>query len=92
MSDSLDAACGQFEQVIIGQMLRTAGFGGSRAAVSSRGGDAADDGAEDSFEDSAAGSDAFSALIVQSLANAIERAGGIGLRRSLVAALAKERR
>ena len=92
MSDSLDAACGQFEQIIIGQMLRTAGFGSPCAALSSSGDGAADAGADDAFEDSPGGSDAFSQLIVQSLANAIERAGGIGLRRSLFAALAKGRR
>ena len=91
MSDSLDAACGQFEQIIIGQMLRTAGFGGSPYAKAAGVEDAAADDADDTFDDRSCSGDAFSQLVVQALANAIERAGGIGLRRSLAAALAKGR-
>lgn len=89
MSDSLDAACGQFEQIIVGQMLRTAGFGGSTHAGAAAAADAAAGAADDTFDDGNSSGDAFSQLIVEALANAIERAGGIGLRRSLAAALAK---
>lgn len=81
MSESLDAACGQFEQMILGQMLRTAGIGRHAAPSTS------DDTPEDPTLGSSSGEDAFSQLVVQSLAGAIERAGGIGLKRSLVDAL-----
>jgi len=83
VSESLDAACGQFEQVILGQMLRTAGIA-RRDPPASAGGD---DAADDNPSDSPAGDDAFSQLVTQSLAGAIERAGGVGLKTSLVADL-----
>lgn len=82
MSESLDAACGQFEQVILGQMLHTAGIGRHESPPVDD-----DDAADDSAPPSPAGDDAFSQLVVQSLAGAIERAGGIGLKSSLVDAL-----
>ena len=83
MSESLDAACGQFEQIILAQMLRTAGIGRHDASSA-----AIEDDAGDGFTaESPSGDDAFSQLVVQSLAGAIERAGGIGLKPSLVAAL-----
>jgi len=82
VSESLDAACGQFEQVILGLMLRTAGIGRHEALPASD-----DDASDDCTPASPAGDDAFSQLVVQSLAGAIERAGGIGLKRSLVDAL-----
>jgi hypothetical protein len=78
MSESLDAACGEFEQVILSTMLRTAGVG--RVSNVSSNGD--DDEAEPH-----AVSDAFQQLVVQALSGAIERAGGIGLRRALASAL-----
>ena len=76
MNESLEAACGRFEQVILGQMLRTAGIGRTTS----------DDGDDDDARSAQSGDDAFSQLVVQSLAGAIERAGGIGLRPALVAA------
>lgn len=82
MSESLDAACGQFEQVILGQMLHTAGIGRHESPPASD-----DDASDCSTPTSPAGDDAFSQLIIQSLAGAIERAGGIGLKSSLVDAL-----
>ena len=78
MSESLAAACGQFEQVILADMLRSAGLG-KPVEVDL---DAAD-GSEQS-----AGDDAVRQLFVQALSGALERAGGFGLRRSLSAALA----
>ena len=82
MNESLEAACGQFEQVILGQMLSTAGIGRHEAPAA---GDA--DASDGDTPASPAGDDAFSQLVVQSLAGAIERAGGIGLKSSLVDAL-----
>jgi hypothetical protein len=82
VSESLDAACGQFEQVILGQMLRTAGIGQHASATAS-----GDDSGDDVTAESPAGDDAFSQLVVRSLAAAIERAGGVGLKSSLIAAL-----
>jgi len=82
VSESLDAACGQFEQVILGQMLRTAGMGRLEAPPASD-----DDLSDGSMPASPAGDEAFSQLVVQSLAGAIERAGGIGLKSSLLDAL-----
>ena len=82
MSESLDAACGQFEQVILGQMLYTAGVGRHESPLPSD-----DDASDCGTPTSPAGDDAFSQLVVQSLAGAIERAGGIGLKSSLVDAL-----
>ena len=82
MSESLDAACGQFEQVILGQMLHTAGIGRHESPPASD-----DDMTDDGAPPSPAGDDAFSQLVVQSLAGAIERAGGIGLKSSLIDAL-----
>ena len=82
MSESLDAACGQFEQVILGQMLHTAGIGKHEAPPAND-----DDASDGGTQASPAGDDAFSQLVVQSLAGAIERAGGIGLKSSLVDAL-----
>lgn len=82
MSESLEAACGQFEQIILGQMLRTAGIGRHDKPIS-----ADDDGCDGDSSDSTSSDDAFSQLVTRSLAGAIERAGGIGLRSSLAAAL-----
>ena len=82
MSESLDAACGQFEQIILGQMLQTAGMGRPQSPEASD-----DDAADGGTPTSPAGDDAFSQLVTQSLAGAIERAGGIGLKASLIDAL-----
>jgi len=82
MSESLDAACGEFEQVILGNMLRTAGVG--------RAHDIASNGDEDDAQPRAV-SDAFQQLVVQALSVAIERAGGFGLRRALTSALTAKR-
>lgn len=87
MSESLEAACGQFEQVILGQMLRTAGIARHHEPISTDDDDHNDDERGDDSSDSASSEDAFSQLITQSLAGAIERAGGIGLKSSLAAAL-----
>ena len=81
MSESLEAACGQFEQVILGQMLRTAGIARHEPIA------ADDDEHDDDSSDVASSDDAFSQLVTQSLAGAIERAGGLGLKSSLAAAL-----
>lgn len=80
MSESLQAACGEFEQIIIAQMLRSAGFG--------RGSDVTSDDGGNVSADSVAGNDAVQQLFVQALSGALERAGGIGLQRSLYAAMA----
>jgi hypothetical protein len=82
VSESLESACGQFEQVILGQMLRTAGIARHETPAAKD-----DDASDDSASMSPTGDDAFSQLVVQSLAGAIERAGGIGLKSSLVDAL-----
>jgi hypothetical protein len=78
MSESLEAACGEFEQVILATMLRTAGVGRVR--------DMSSNGNDDDAEPHAV-SDAFQQLVVQALSGAIERAGGIGMRRALASAL-----
>jgi Rod binding domain-containing protein len=78
MRESLSAACGQFEQVILAQMLRTAGIGTMRTIQT---GDADDSGDR-------AGGEAYEQLFVQALASALERAGGIGLQRALRSAFA----
>lgn len=87
MSESLAAACGQFEQVILTGMLRAAGIG--RDAGSDEASVADDD---DSEAAKRSGDDAFSQLVVESLAGAVERAGGIGLRPALLAALERAKR
>jgi len=82
VSESLEAACGQFEQVILGQMLRTAGIARHDRPISENVDESDDDpSASDSSDD------AFSQLVTQSLAGAIERAGGIGLKSALTDAL-----
>lgn len=87
MRESLAAACGQFEQVILADMLRTAGIGKS-GAVDSDGTDATD---EDATAGARSGDDAFQQLVVQALSGALESAGGIGLRRALRDDLAEKR-
>lgn len=84
MRESLAAACGQFEQSILAQMLQTA-FG----SVNARCQENVDD---DVGSTAGASQNAFSQLIAQALASAIERAGGIGLRQTLLHALAREHR
>ena len=79
MNESLAAACGQFEQVMLGEMLRSAEF------VRSRSHDVDED-ADPPFG-SADTNDAFAQLLTQALAAAVERAGGIGLRARLASAL-----
>ncbi len=83
MSDSLDAACAQFEQVMIGQMLRTAAF----ASPAETG----DDSEDDSGGAGIGRQTAFDQLMTQALSAAIERAGGIGLRHRLATALRSTR-
>ena len=73
MSESLNAACGQFEQIILAQMLRTAGIGRTTS------------------DDAENGDDAFSQLVVVSLASAVERAGGLGLGSSLAKSVERGR-
>ena len=81
MRESLAAANRQFEQVILADMLRTAGLG-KRVTLDSDDDAHDDDGA---FADQSGRSDdAFGQLIVQALSGAIERAGGIGLQRALL--------
>lgn len=83
MDDRLSAACGAFEQQVISGFLRPTT--GTKAA----------DDAPTTDDDDASGrdetADAFSQLVTQALAGAIERAGGIGLRASLVHALDHDR-
>lgn len=86
MSESLEAACGQYEQVTLAAMLRTAGVG--RAAGTDPTSVDDDPDAPPPVDPSG---DAFSQLVVQSLAGAIERAGGIGLRRALARTIGRER-
>ena len=83
MSESLAAACGQFEQVILADMLRTAGIGKS-AAVSI-------DEDDDEIPATPASDDAFQQLVVQALSGALERAGGIGLQNALRSSLTDAR-
>jgi len=83
MSESLAAACGQFEQVILADMLRTAGIGKS-AAVSI-------DEDDDETPATPASDDAFQQLVVQALSGALERAGGIGLQNALRSSLTDAR-
>lgn len=83
VNESLAAACGQFEQTILTTMLASAGVNRPRSTQ-----DADDDGA---FAASAESADAFAQLIAQALASAVERAGGLGLRAHLLAALKTER-
>jgi hypothetical protein len=87
MRESLAAACGQFEQVILADMLRTAGIGKSGAI----GSDDADTTDEDSTMDARSSDDAFQQLVVQALSGALESAGGIGLQRALRDDLAEKR-
>ena len=82
MADSLAAACGQFEQLMLAQMLRTA---------SSIGRAEEQDPEDDDFAPSGAGDDAFAQLMAQALASSVERAGGIGLKQRLLAALERSR-
>lgn len=89
MSRSLDAACAQFEQCIIADMLRSAGIGKSIALPDGDAGAGAGEDASVSPLD--AGTDAASQLFVQALSGALERAGGIGLQRALRRALADNR-
>jgi hypothetical protein len=84
MNESLAAACGEFEQVVLAGMLRSAAFGGNAKI------DTSDDDDADRTEPSAT-TDAFSQLMTQALAGAVERAGGIGLRANLLKALERER-
>jgi hypothetical protein len=83
MSESLDAACGRFEQLILAQMLRSAGLGRSTSQE--------DPDADDSANANAVG-DGAQQLFVQALSGALERAGGIGLRRALDASLGAARK
>jgi hypothetical protein len=87
MRESLAAACGQFEQVILADMLRTAGIGKSSAV----GGDDTDSPDEDATMGSRSSDDAFQQLVVQALSGALESAGGIGLQRSLRDDVAEKR-
>jgi hypothetical protein len=87
MRESLAAACGQFEQVILADMLRTAGIGKSGAI----GSDDADTTDEDATVDARSSDDAFQQLVVQALSGALESAGGIGLQRALRDDLAEKR-
>ena len=82
MSESLDAACARFEQLILAQMLRTAGLGRSSATNETDG---------DASANASASDDAAQQLFVQALSGALERAGGIGLRRELDAAFGAPR-
>jgi hypothetical protein len=87
MRESLAAACGQFEQVILADMLRTAGIGKS-GAVGGDDTDAADGGAS---ANARSGDDAFQQLVAQALSGALESAGGIGLQRAFRDDLAEKR-
>jgi hypothetical protein len=83
MNESLAAACGEFEQVLLAGMLRSASFARPPAAESTEDGDDVPVGG--------GSSDAFAELMTQAIATAVERAGGVGLRANLVAALTRWR-
>ena len=85
VNESLAAACGQFEQTILSSMLASAGVSRSRSTQD------ADDDDEGAFAAPAESADAFAQLVAQALASAVERAGGLGLRAHLLAALKTER-
>jgi hypothetical protein len=83
MRESLAAACGRFEQFILADMLRTAGIGKSGDVT----GDDAGAENDDAIVSARSSDDAFQQLVVQALSGALESAGGIGLRRTLLDAL-----
>ena len=83
MNESLAAACGQFEQSILTTMLTSANIGRTSQEDP--------DDADAPFAQSGERRDAFAQLVAQSLAQAVERAGGLGLRAHLLAALRPER-
>jgi len=88
MRDGLQAACGQFEQIMLAQMLRTAGIGN---AVTLKLDEPDADGAGDGEPEVQVGGDAFAQLVVQALSGALESAGGIGIRKMLTATLSDKR-
>lgn len=87
MRESLAAACGQFEQFILADMLRTAGIGKSAGVGTDEPDDA--NGAETGGMRSS--DDAFQQLVVQALSGALESAGGIGLQRAFLDVLKEKR-
>jgi hypothetical protein len=86
MNESLAAACNEFEQIVLAGMLRSAGIGRSNGA------DPASGNADDDTASSPSESNAYSELFVQALSGALERAGGLGISRTLRAALGKRLR
>ena len=89
MRDGLQAACGQFEQIMLAQMLRTAGIGNAATLTFDESDDG--DGPSDGGTQTQTGRDAFAQLVVQALSGALERAGGVGIRKILTAALSDKR-
>ena len=80
---ALAQACRQFEGVVLQQVLESAGFG--RIART---------GADSGEDDPAGGAEqdgVFQSLVVESLADALARSGGVGLARELERALASAR-
>lgn len=67
MTADVASLCGQFEGILVRQLLTSAGVGRSSISASE------DDGTAD------AAGDTMQSLFVESLAGAIERGGGIGL-------------
>ncbi|MDQ2817100.1 MAG: hypothetical protein M3T49_02655 [Candidatus Eremiobacteraeota bacterium] len=70
MTADVASLCGQFEGILVRQLLTSAGVG--RSSIS-----ASEDGWDDGTADAAG--DTMQSLFVESLAGAIERGGGIGL-------------
>lgn len=73
LNSGLAASCQQFEQLLLADILRSAGGQGADADEGER-------------------IDPYCDMFAQALAGAVERAGGIGIARSLAAAIATERR
>lgn len=76
MATQLSAACAQFEAVVLRQVLAAAGLD---RAVTMKSLDREDD----DRDDSSARGDVFGSLVVGVLADAMSRAGGLGLARQL---------
>jgi len=82
--NALTDACRQFEAVVLRQSLEAAGFGRTARAGGPDSDDAPDEGEPQTG--------IFQSLVVETLADAVARAGGIGLARELERALTNGRR
>jgi len=86
MNESLMAAAGQFEQVLLAEMFASASFTATPPAELD-----GDEGSDDAFGEHDDGAGGFAQLMSQALASAVERAGGIGIRDHIASALARQR-